>query len=68
MWLDVVGFTNSNIVLMVLLLVTKLGWLVAKGFHRAHGVDYNETFSLIVKQPTIQVVSALTVHFDWPLH
>lgn len=42
--------------------------LVAKGFHPTHGVDYNETFSPIVKQPTIQVVSALTVHFDWPLH
>lgn len=42
--------------------------LVAKGFHQAHGIDYNETFSLVVKPATIRVAHALAVHFSWPLH
>lgn len=45
-----------------------IAWLFATGFHQDLGIDYNETFSLVVKQSAIQVVLALTVNFNWPLH
>lgn len=41
---------------------------VAKGFHQEHGIDYNETFSPVVKQATIKIILAIVVHFHWPLH
>lgn len=41
---------------------------VAKGFYQEYGIDYNETFSPVVKHSAIRVVLALTVHFQWPLH
>lgn len=41
---------------------------VAKGFHQAYGIDYTNTFSPVVKHSTIQVVLALVVHLQWPLH
>jgi hypothetical protein len=31
-------------------------------------MDYQETFSLVIKLNTIRVVLSLTVNFDWPLH
>uniref|UniRef100_A0A803PYD1 Retrovirus-related Pol polyprotein from transposon RE1 n=1 Tax=Cannabis sativa TaxID=3483 RepID=A0A803PYD1_CANSA len=39
--------------------------LVAKGFHQRPGVDFGETFSPVVKAPTIRIVLALVVSFDW---
>ena len=30
--------------------------LVAKGFHQQHGIDFNETFSPVIKPPTFRVV------------
>lgn len=40
---------------------------VAQGFQQTEGVDYSETFSPVVKQPTIRVVLFLALHFDWPI-
>uniref|UniRef100_A0A2N9HT16 Reverse transcriptase Ty1/copia-type domain-containing protein n=1 Tax=Fagus sylvatica TaxID=28930 RepID=A0A2N9HT16_FAGSY len=41
--------------------------LVAKGFHQHHGIDFQETFSLVVKPPTVRLILALVVTYNWPL-
>jgi hypothetical protein len=41
--------------------------LVAKGFHQQHGIDFEETFSPVVKPPTIRLILALAVTYNWPL-
>ncbi|KAD2393789.1 hypothetical protein E3N88_40766 [Mikania micrantha] len=41
--------------------------LVAKGFHQQPGIDYMETFSLVVKSTTIRVVLSLAVTQRWSL-
>jgi hypothetical protein len=33
--------------------------LVAKGFHQQAGVDFNETFSPVVKPPTVRIILSL---------
>lgn len=41
--------------------------LVAKGNQQEEGLDFYETFSPVVKQPTIRVALSLAVHYHWPL-
>ncbi|GKV24576.1 hypothetical protein SLEP1_g34169 [Rubroshorea leprosula] len=42
--------------------------LVAQGFTQQQGIDYDDTFSLVVKPVTIQTVLALAVMYSWPIH
>lgn len=41
--------------------------LVAKGFRQQYGVDFEETFNLVVKPPTVRIILSLAVQFNWPL-
>ena len=41
--------------------------LVAKGFHQQFEIDFEETFSPVIKPPTVRIILSLTVQFNWPL-
>uniref|UniRef100_A0A2N9FVX7 Reverse transcriptase Ty1/copia-type domain-containing protein n=1 Tax=Fagus sylvatica TaxID=28930 RepID=A0A2N9FVX7_FAGSY len=41
--------------------------LVAKGFHQQYGVDFYETFSPVIKPPTVRLILSLAVSLHWPL-
>jgi hypothetical protein len=41
--------------------------LIAKGFGQEEGIDYNETFSSVVKSTTVRLVLALATQLHWPL-
>ncbi|GJT63449.1 ribonuclease H-like domain-containing protein [Tanacetum coccineum] len=41
--------------------------LVAKGYSQREGIDYEETFSHVVKIVTVRCVISIVVHFNWPL-
>ena len=41
--------------------------LVAIGFNQQAGLDYDETFSLVIKPTTIRFILTLAAQFTWPL-
>lgn len=41
--------------------------LIGKGFHQRSGIDYHESFSLMVKPTTIRLVLSLALSHGWPL-
>lgn len=41
--------------------------LVAKGLHQQVGVDFHETFSLVVKLAIVRLVLAIAVSYRWEL-
>ncbi|GKD80370.1 retrovirus-related pol polyprotein from transposon TNT 1-94, partial [Tanacetum coccineum] len=42
--------------------------LVAKGYTQKEGINYNETFSLILRKHSLRIVMALVAHYDLELH
>ncbi|KAL3571765.1 hypothetical protein D5086_025669 [Populus alba] len=42
--------------------------LVARGFTQQEGIDYSETFSLVIKQATIRLVFSIAVSSGWKIH
>ena len=41
--------------------------LVAKGYLQQYGLDYEETFSPVLKSTTVKIILALAVQFGWSL-
>lgn len=42
--------------------------LVARGFSQSPGLDYEETFSLVLGMASFRMLVATAAHYDWPLH
>ena len=43
------------------------GRLVAKGFRKTHGVDYDETFSPVVMLKSIRIILAIAAYYDYEI-
>ena len=41
--------------------------LVAKGFKQKHGIDYDETFSLVAMLKSIRIMLAIAVYYDYEI-
>ena len=42
-------------------------WLVAKGFRKIQGVDYNETFSPVAILKSVRILLAIAVFLDYEI-
>ena len=42
--------------------------LVARGFSQVEGVDYDETFALVVRYTYIRVIISITTKMGWSIH
>lgn len=42
--------------------------MVAKGYNQLEDVDFDETFSHVVKKTTVRVILTLAAYYGWNLH
>ena len=42
--------------------------LVSKGYNKKEGIDFNETFSPVVKHATVRIILTLAVVSNWHVH
>src|SRR5438105_1404964 len=61
------GCSKLNATLTGLLSATKPDWL-PKGFKQRYGLDYEDTFSSVVKPTTIRLLLSLAVTQGWTIH
>ena len=67
MWSLASGYIVISLLLMGLLTDTKLvGWV--RGFTQCPGVDYDETFSAVVKPTTVRTVLSVALSHQWPIY
>ena len=45
-----------------------MAWLVSKGFKQHYDIDYEDTFSPVVKAATIRLVLSIVVSRGWTFH
>ena len=41
---------------------------VVRGFEQIHGIDFDETFAGVIKQPSYKILFALQAYFKWQCH
>jgi len=41
--------------------------LVAKGYKQIHGIDYDETYSLVAMLMSIRILLATAAHYDYEI-
>ncbi|CAM8905580.1 unnamed protein product [Rhodiola kirilowii] len=42
--------------------------LIAKGYSQIHGLDFEDTFSPVVRSATVRIILSIAVTSGWPLH
>lgn len=42
--------------------------LIAKGYHQQQGIDFDDTFSPMVKPTTIRIMLRYAISNQWPIH
>lgn len=60
------GVQNQEVLLIASRIASRHVWL-AKGFKQRYGIDYDDTFSPVVKPATICLVLSLAVSRGWCL-
>ena len=63
MWLGVSGCSSLNTIVIGVSIGTRQGWLQRVFINN----DFEETFNLVIKPPTVKILLSLAIQFNWPL-